>query len=100
MQEVRIQRDLFGRILGISIDHKVDLAKILSYPITPLPLSLCHFDGSICKTQKSILLKCLKGDIEYNPPSHIDIVVIDSKNIWQYLKENVTNGYTVEYKKI
>ncbi|GFU98409.1 hypothetical protein TNCV_3652401 [Trichonephila clavipes] len=37
--EVRVQKDLFGRILGISIDHKVDMAKIFTYPITPVPLS-------------------------------------------------------------
>ena len=49
MQEVRIQRDLFGRMLGISINHKIDIARILSYPITPVPL--CHFDGAICKIQ-------------------------------------------------
>lgn len=39
VQEVRIQTDLFDRTLGISIDHKVDMAEILSYPITPVPLS-------------------------------------------------------------
>ena len=52
VQEVRIQRDLFGRMLGISINYKIDIidiARILSYPITPVPL--CHFDGAICKIQ-------------------------------------------------
>ncbi|KAG8177854.1 hypothetical protein JTE90_027120 [Oedothorax gibbosus] len=47
VQEVRVQRDFFGCILGISIDNKVDMAKIFVYPITPVPLSLCHFDGAI-----------------------------------------------------
>ncbi|GFV74272.1 hypothetical protein TNCV_5127161 [Trichonephila clavipes] len=45
--EVRVQKDLFGRKLGISIDYKVDMAKFFTYPITPVPLSLCHFDGGI-----------------------------------------------------
>ncbi|GFY67179.1 hypothetical protein TNIN_145811 [Trichonephila inaurata madagascariensis] len=75
--EVRVQKDLFGRILGISIDRKIDMAKIFTYPITPVSLSLCHFDGGICKTQKFILMKCLEKDVEHNPPSHIDIVEID-----------------------
>lgn len=40
LQEIRLQRDLFGRMLGISMDHNVDVMKILSFPITPVPLSL------------------------------------------------------------
>lgn len=29
VEEVRIQRDLFGRMLGISMDYNVDFEKIL-----------------------------------------------------------------------
>lgn len=63
VQEMRMQRDLFGRILGISIDYKIDVAKILSYPITPMPLSMCYIDGAICNTQKSTLMKSLEKDV-------------------------------------
>lgn len=48
VQEVRIERNLFGRMLGIFIDHKGDIANILSCPVTPVPLSMCHFDDAIC----------------------------------------------------
>ena len=27
-QEIKLQRDLFGRILGISLDAKIDMAKV------------------------------------------------------------------------
>lgn len=77
IQEVRVQRDLFGRMLGISMDHKIDISKILSYPITPVPLSMCHFDGGICKTQKSALMKSLEKNIEHHPPVSIDVLIID-----------------------
>ena len=61
VQEVRLQRDLFGRMLGISMsDNNVDIEKALTSPITPVPMSSCHLDGTICKTEKSALLKCLK----------------------------------------
>lgn len=30
IQEIKIQRDLFGRMLGISMDYKVDISKIFS----------------------------------------------------------------------
>lgn len=43
-----------------------------------MPLSLCHLDGTICKTDKSALLKCLEHEVK-DPalPSHTDIILID-----------------------
>lgn len=40
VHEIRMQRDLFGRILGLSMDYRVDLERILSFPITPIPISM------------------------------------------------------------
>lgn len=40
VQEIRVQRDLFGRMLGISMDYSIDFEKILCYPIIPVPSSL------------------------------------------------------------
>lgn len=77
IQEVKIQRDLFGRMLGISMDYKIDISKILSYPITSVPLSMCHLDGTICKTDKSALLKCLEKEVPHEQPRHIDVLIID-----------------------
>lgn len=87
VQEVRIQRDIFGRMLGISMDHKVDIAKILSFPVTPVPLSMCHFDGTICKTVKSTLMKTLEKNIEHHPPPHIDILIIDGFFVLHTMKD-------------
>lgn len=99
VQEVRIQRDLFGRMLSISIDHKVDMSKILSYPIAPMPLSMCHFEGGICKTQKSVLMKCLEKGILHNPPAHIDILIIDVFFLLHTMK-NVPKTFGSISKKI
>lgn len=77
IQEIRMQRDLFGRILGISLDYKVDIEKVLSYPITPMPLSMCHIDGAICKTQKSSVMKSLENGVEHIAPDRVDILLID-----------------------
>lgn len=41
VHEVRLQRDLFGRVLGLSMEHNIDIAKILSYPLTPVPMCQC-----------------------------------------------------------
>lgn len=40
VQEVRMQQDLFVHLLGFSLEQKIDLEKVLSYPLTPVPLSL------------------------------------------------------------
>lgn len=72
-KEIQIQRDLFGRMLGISMDHKLDVLRILSYPITPVPLAFCHLDGVIYKTAKSVLAKCLEAKIAHNAPRFTDV---------------------------
>ncbi|GFY38989.1 hypothetical protein TNIN_122071 [Trichonephila inaurata madagascariensis] len=81
IQEIKIQRDLFGRMLGISMDYNVDISKILSYPMISVPLSMCHLDGTICKTNKSALMKCLEEEVQHEQPHHIDVLIIDASRI-------------------
>jgi hypothetical protein len=45
-----MQRDLFGQLLLISLEQKLNIDKVLAYPLTPVPLALCHIDGMINKT--------------------------------------------------
>lgn len=73
-----MQRDLFGLLLAVSLEQQIDIEKVLSYPLTPVPLSLCHLDGTISKTDKSALLK----SIEHEEPNSVlpgqqDIVLIN-----------------------
>ncbi|CAH2096461.1 unnamed protein product [Euphydryas editha] len=84
-QEVRMQRDLFGRMLGISIEKNTDIEKVLTFPITPIPMSLCHTDGSIFKTDKSSLMKCLQ--VESTAPTHNDFVLIDGFFLLHCIKD-------------
>lgn len=42
--ELRMQRDLFGQLLCISLKKSLDIGKVLTYPLTPVPLSMCHID--------------------------------------------------------
>ncbi|KAG5883098.1 hypothetical protein JTB14_010468 [Gonioctena quinquepunctata] len=72
-----MQRDLFGRLLAVSVEQNVDLKKVLSYPLTPVPLSLCHLDGTHCKTDKSALMKSLEMSIDSESPAYTDVVLID-----------------------
>lgn len=74
VQEVRMQRDLFGRLLGVALEINIDIKKVLTYPLTPVPLSMCHIDGMICKTDKSTLLKCLENQLVTVDEADVDAV--------------------------
>lgn len=78
VHEIRVQRDLFGRLLFLSMEHNIDLEKILSYPITVVPMSLCHEDGTIHKTQKSVMVENMKGNSTHDKvPRRFDAVIFD-----------------------
>lgn len=66
-------------MLGISLEKQVDILETLKYPLTPVPTSMCHLDGTMYKTDKSTLMKILEEKIsEANvPPELPDVVIID-----------------------
>ena len=59
--ELKGTRDLFGRLLYLSTIQRIDLKKVFSHPLIPVPLSLAHIDGSINKTDKSKLVEKIEG---------------------------------------
>ncbi|KAF9408574.1 hypothetical protein HW555_011794 [Spodoptera exigua] len=78
VQEIKMQRDLFGRLLGLSLDYKIDMEKILCYPVTPLPMSMCRVDGSLYQTDKSAIVKCFEKQQKCtDAPSTLDVVIVD-----------------------
>ena len=62
----------------ISTLEKIDLEAVFKYPLTPVPLSLSHLDGSFNKTDKSKLLQKLEKQIDSDIPSDIDVVIVDA----------------------
>ena len=53
------------------------MGEVLTYPLTPVPLSLCHIDGSMNKTPKSTLMKELEMSCVLNNPKMVDVVIVD-----------------------
>ena len=49
-------RDLFGSLPELTIKKRIYIREVLAYPLTPLPLSLCHVDGSLLHSPKAALL--------------------------------------------
>ena len=62
----------------MSVDNKAHVLRILSYPITPVPLPLCHLDGGIYKTDKLVFTKCLETNIDHDPPGNAGVFLTDS----------------------
>jgi len=61
---LKVQQDLFARLLTVSKLREIDLAEVLQFELTSIPLSLFHLDGTMRKTSKSNLLKELELEAE------------------------------------
>lgn len=95
-----MQRDLFGRMLSISFNHKVHIEKVLTFPFTPIPRCMCHADGTMGKTDKSQLLQIFEkyfGDNNSHPLIS-DILVIDGF-FMLYLMNEIPQTYDGISKK-
>ena len=87
IKELQGTRDLFGRLLYLSAKEKIDLSVVFAYPLTPVPLSLAHVDGSLHKTNKAALMHKLEGKITSGNPPVIEACVVDA----MFLIRTLTN---------
>ena len=78
-KELQGTRDLFGRLLYLAATKEVDLSIVFRYPLTPVPFSLAHIDGSMIKTDKSQLMHHLEKKIESTcpPRDEVSTCVVD-----------------------
>ena len=92
--ELRCTWDLMGRLLILANKQKLDLPHVLAYPLTPVPLALCHTDGTMCKTNKNKLMHILESKVE-NPMvvSTVDACVIDGNFILHAMPPNLPGTY-------
>ncbi|CAH0555054.1 unnamed protein product [Brassicogethes aeneus] len=82
---IKMERDIFGRLLAIAINKKVDIEYCLSYPLAPVPPALFHCTGHMFKTDKSTFSKHLKSKIEPSHPGQIEIEIIDGFYYMYYM---------------
>ena len=61
---LRANNEMFNRLLIIGKSREVDLKNLLSYSLTPVPLSLGTSNGTICKTNKASLMHELEKGAE------------------------------------
>ena len=63
---VKADRDILGRLVIAAKARDIDLREVLCYELSPVPFSIVHADGSLRKTNKSVLLKELQKGEVYN----------------------------------
>ena len=54
------------------------MAEALSYPLTPVPLSVSHVDGTMLKTKKSSLTSALEMKVITRPPDIVHETAINA----------------------
>lgn len=74
---LKMERDVFGRLLAISLNKKINLEFCLTFPLAPLPPALFACTGEMLKTSKSTLAKVLKSKTKMVEPTHINVEIID-----------------------
>ena len=91
--ELQGTRDLFGRLLCISTQHNIELDKVFAYPLTVVPLSLAHVDGSINRTDKAKLLHKIENMVDVsNLNATVDVTIVDAMFLLHTLL-NLPNTY-------
>ena len=99
VKEVKMERDLFAKILCLALDHEIDMEEIFTYPLTVVPLAFCHFDGTLRETPKSKLSKELKESVQSSQPTYVDVHIIDG-NFYLYLLIDLPATFGGVSKKI
>ena len=71
--EVRIQRDILGRLVSLSSQHEapLDIEAAMTYPLAPISLTLCNSDGSIRKANKSSLYQAAMTELSILSPEDL-----------------------------
>ena len=105
ISQMRVERNVFGQLVLLSIEHNVDLELTLSFPLRHVPWSLSTPDGMPTKTVNSKLLYFLESYIEptFDRPSSA-AHIIDVNAILQSLtaiflspSRNRRNQYATSY---
>ena len=78
MAELNCSRDLMGRFLIFAPKRHLDLSNVFTFPLTPVPLSLCYCDRTMAKTEKTALLY-VTWKVKSRVPSSasVDACVVD-----------------------
>ena len=76
--QLKCTNALLGRIAFAAATNNIDLEHIFSFPLTPIPLTMCNSDGTMTHTDKSKLFKILEETIaDHSSPKVVGTHIID-----------------------
>ena len=92
---LKCSRDLMGRLLVLATRRHLDLCHVFTFPLTPVPLSLCYCDGTMIKTEKTALFCHLESKVESSFPSSasVDACIVDGSFLLRVLPPNLPTTY-------
>ena len=85
-------RDIFGRVLRLSLENSIDIVEVLRHPLTSVQSSLSHVDGTMLKSPKLALMKYLESIVNFTPPTSINVTIIDAMFFMQ-LQVNLSDTF-------
>lgn len=99
INETKYERSMLAQIFCLAYTHSVDLNKVLSYPLTSVPRSLAHEDGTMNKNSKKNELISLISPSESEEASSercdqskcgYKVEIIDGNYLFNQLKNTPT----------
>jgi hypothetical protein len=93
IEEIKMERDLMGKLLLISLKDKFNIGVVLFHPLTQVPWNF--FTSTVQKkvTNKAVLCKNLEKRIKSNPPRTIEAYIIDGFFFLPLLSSNLPQTY-------
>ena len=77
LAEAKGTQDLFGRLLFLSFQQKIDVSTVCQYPIVPEPHCFTYPNGALRDNPKSNACKILKGMVNTEAPQNSNTVNAD-----------------------
>ena len=84
-----------GRFLIFATRRHLDLSHVFTFPLTPVPLSLCYCDGTMAKTEKTALFRHLesKAKSSFPSPASVEACVVGESFLRRVLPPNIPATY-------
>ena len=88
-------RDMFGRLVYLSVKNKLNLRAVFEYPLLSEPACFAHPDGTIRDSPKSNVATFLKTKIQTTQTPEIDAVIVDGMFMLRLLIEKFSTYQTL-----
>lgn len=88
-----MERDIFGRLLAIAVEKKIDVEYCLSYPLAPMSPALFQCNGKMQKTNKAAFALDLKSKLDESNSQTVDVVLIDGFYFLHLLGSSIPTSY-------